>query len=301
MTAIPLLAALLSLQSVSFSPSTAQFRAHPPPQTVPPDAYVVDFVATAARGVAMNDVGVVAGTSYEDVGCGSFCLPPMDTVVWARGNRIVLPSVPGLTGIYVRGINRRGWVVGLAGYPGTATHAVVWIPSGGGYQVVDLGTLPGTNSSEAIGIDERGRVIGWSTTTNFPPSGSPFLWTAAGGMVDLSAQGFPDEIPLAISPGGVVATTSSWYRLDDPASVTPLAAPPTGYAFNAGSVSINDEGDQGRFLVRTSGQNLVYLYRYHSDGTWQQLSAAGTGHLSNYGIGSIDAEGTVTATIRARA
>src|SRR5678809_1048965 len=60
MTAIPLLAALLSLQSVSFSPSTAQFRAHPPPQTVPPDAYVVDFAATAARGVARNDVGVGA-------------------------------------------------------------------------------------------------------------------------------------------------------------------------------------------------------------------------------------------------
>jgi hypothetical protein len=64
---------------------------------VVPDApapmYVADFVSTAAFGVAMNDAGDVTGTSYRDTGCGPFCLPPLDTVVWRGGARIVLPPV----------------------------------------------------------------------------------------------------------------------------------------------------------------------------------------------------------------
>jgi hypothetical protein len=46
-------------------------------------------------------------------------------VVWRAGERIVLPEVPGLDGINVRSINDDGWVAGLAGVPGTTTHAVV--------------------------------------------------------------------------------------------------------------------------------------------------------------------------------
>lgn len=286
-----LLPALLPLQ-------IGQSLAPRPPRLHRPDAYSVDFVAGPAFGVAMNDLGDVVGTSYPDTGCGSFCLPPLETVVWRGADRIVLPDVPGLTGITVRGINDRGWVVGFAGYPYTTTHAVVWKPVGTGYQAIDLGTLAGTNTSEAIGVDNRGRVVGWSTTTNFPPNGSPFLWTETGGMIDLSAQGFPDEKPLAISPGGTVATTSAWYRLGDPASVVAIAAPPSGYSIESGPAAINDAGDQGRFLVATSGQNLVYLYRYHHPGIWQQLSPNGTGHMSNYGVGSIDADRDVTATIQ---
>src|SRR5262245_38532233 len=66
-----------------------------------PTSYVADIVAPAAFGVAMNAGGDVTGTSYQDTGCGSTCLPPLDTVVWRGGRRIVLPSVPGLSGITV--------------------------------------------------------------------------------------------------------------------------------------------------------------------------------------------------------
>lgn len=287
-----ILPALLSLQSV---PQTHLPRSA---RSLVPDAYVVDFVASPAIGVDMNDSGDVTGTSYLDVGCGSFCLAPLETVVWRGGHRIVLPSIPGLPGIYVKGINAQGWVVGFAGYPSTTTHAVVWEPVGATYQAIDLGTLPGTNTSEAIGIDDQGRVIGWSTTTNFPPNGSPFLWTASAGMVDLSLQGFPDEQPIAISSGGTVATVNRWYRLGDPSSVQLMPAAPTGFWLGGYATAINDAGDQARFLVRTSGENLVYLYRYHRQGTWQQLSPVGTGHLTTYGIGSINNAGDVTGTIQ---
>lgn len=76
-------------------------------------------------------------------------------------------------------------------------------------------------------------------------------------MVDLSAQGFPNESPLAISPGGAVATPGYWYRLGDPSSVTTLAPPPPGFS-GPGSypVAINDAGDQARFQISTSTEKF---------------------------------------------
>jgi hypothetical protein len=264
--------------------------------------YVVDFVSTAATGTAMNDAGDVIGTSYPDPGCGSSCLPPLETVVWKGGERIVLPTIPGLTGITVRSLNVDAWIAGFAGFPGTTTHAVVWKPNGNSYAAIDLGFLPGTTSSNAVGIDNFGRAVGWSTTTNFPPLGSPFMWTEAGGMVDLSAQGFPDESPIAISPEGTVGTVTGWYKLDDPASAALLPPPPAGFGLGGEPTAINDAGDMVRFLAETCCQNLVYPFRFdHNLGGWQQISFVPTGHLSSYGVGSINAAQDVTATVQSTA
>ena len=71
--------------------------------------YVVDLVATAAFGVAMNDAGDVTGTSYPDPGCGSSCLPPLETVVWGE-NRL-----RGLSGVTTSDINNLGWISGFGG------------------------------------------------------------------------------------------------------------------------------------------------------------------------------------------
>jgi probable HAF family extracellular repeat protein len=257
---------------------------------------VADFVAPAAFGVAMNDLGDVAGTSYPDPGCGPFCLPPLETVVWRGGVRIVLPLLPGFNEIHVRSINNQGWVAGFAGFPSTMTRAVVWKPNGATYQVIDLGVLPGTTKSEALGIDNLGRVVGVSTTNDFPPTGAPFVWTEATGMQDLSAQGFPDEAPLAISPGGTVATPSAWYRLGDPLSVTFLPPPPPSFMIGTYPTAINDAGDQARFLVNTGPENLVYLFRFHHEGTWQMVSGP-TGGSGMYGVGSINAALDISATV----
>jgi hypothetical protein len=241
----------------------------------PPAEYVATFVSTAASGIAMN-AGDVVGTSYPDPGCGSSCLPTLETVVWHGTHRIVLASMPGLTGITVRSMNAKGWVAGFTGVPGTSTHAMVWSPKGNSYVAIDLGTLPGTTISEAVGIDDLGRVVGWSATMYFPP----------------------DEAPLAISPGGAVATPGYWYQLGNPNSVVAMPAPPQG-CFPPGTygTAINDAGDQARFLVSTGGQNLAYLFRYHSHGAWQQISSTGNGNLTPFGVGSINAAGDVMATV----
>lgn len=268
------------------------------PALLGPATYAVDLVATASFGVDMNDAGDVIGTSYTDIGCGSTCLPPLETVVWRDGVRMVLPDVPGFADITVTDINNQGWITGFAGFPSTTTHAVVWKPVGDTYVAIDLGNLPGKTISTATGIDDLGRVVGWSTTSNFPPSGAPFVWTEGGGMEDLSAQGFPNEQPLGLSPAGTVATYGYWYALGNPGSVTALPSAPAGFVVENSKVAINDAGDQARFLVTLSGQNLVYPFRFNAGGTWQQISFAPTGHLSSHGIGSINDAGDITATVQ---
>jgi hypothetical protein len=262
-----------------------------------PSFYAVDFVATAAFGTDMNDAGDVTGTAYIDIGCGSDCLPPLETVVWQGDDRFILPPHPTLSPITVTAINDDAWVSGTAGFPGTTTHAVLWRPVGGRYRIRDLGTLPGTIASQAIGLDDRGRVVGSSRNLSLPPGGAPFVWTKATGMVDLAARGFPNADPLAISPGGAVTTADHWYRLGSPGSVTPLPAPPDSFRRGTFPADINDAGEQARFLVSTQAEQLVYLFRLHADGAWQQLSPSGTGSLATYGVGSITATSDVSATV----
>jgi hypothetical protein len=96
----------------------------------------------------------------------------------------------------------------------------------------------------------------------------------------------------------MVASYGFWYNLDDAGSVTPLASPPSGFGVESSRVAINDNGDQARFLIDVGPQNLVYPFRYNHNGTWQQISFAGTGHLSTYGMGSINEALDVTVTVQ---
>ena len=267
-----------------------------------PATYAVDYVSTVATGRAMNEQGAIAGVRYRlPPGCTpSTCLGVPEPVVWSGDAVLLLPRLAGYSTVTAVSINASGWVAGYAGDPwSTGARALVWKPTEAGYQVIDLGVLPGTRSSWAAGIDDLGRAVGWSTTGGaIPTATAPFVWTEATGLADLSAQGFPNEVPLAISPGGTVATPGFWYRLDDPASVTPLAPPPPGFS-GPGSypAAINDAGDQARFQLATTSQARPYLFRYDHAGTWQQLWFLPAGHLAPFGIGGINAQGDVTATV----
>ncbi len=262
--------------------------------------YALDFVGTAATGYAMNDAGDVVGKSYTDPGCGPFCLPPEEIVVWRNGNRIVLPLVPGFDRSiqFPLYINNLGLIGGEVGYIGSMTHAAVWSPAGAGYTAQDLGVFPGTSSADVMGLDDQGRMVGWSTLGGAIPTLTvPFMWSQATGMVDLKVPGYPNERPAAISPGGKVVTWNYWYQLGDPASVRPLPTPPRGYV-GAGSngSAINDAGDQAHFLVSINSESLVYPFRLSNGGSWQMLSTFGTGHMSRSGMGSINADQDVTFT-----
>ena len=263
--------------------------------------YAPEFVATAASGFGLNDAGDVVGRVYRDVGCGPFCLPPQDIVVWRAGNRIVLPSVPGFpsSSQYPLFINSSGTIAGLVGTIGSQTHVAVWTPSGASYVAQDVGVFPGTSSADIAGIDDQGRIVGWSTLGGAIPTITvPFMWSRTTGMVDLKALGYPNERPADISPGGKVVTWNFWYQLGSPSSVLPLPTPPRGF-LGAGSngSAINDAGDQAHFLVSTSSQNLVYPFRLSNGGTWQQISGTGTGRMLSSGMGSINSAQDVTLTV----
>ncbi len=259
--------------------------------------YALEFVGTASSGWAMNNAGDVVGRSYRDTGCGPFCLPPEDVVVWRGGSRIQLPLVPGYSSSYQwpSFINNSGLIGGYVGIPGSTTHAAVWTPSGGGYTAQDLGVFPGATSAEVFGLDDQGRMVGWSTAGGaIPTFAVPFMWTQAGGFVNLAAQGYPNEIPGGMSPGGKVVTRSGhWYQLGNPGSVVALPPPPQSF-FGFGSGIINDNGDQAHFLG-TGTQGLIYPFRL-SNGVWQQISSIPTGHLSRASLGSINVAQDITFT-----
>lgn len=262
--------------------------------------YVLDFVGTAAGGFDMNDAGDVVGKSHTDPGCGPFCLPTQEAVVWKGGNRMVLPLLGGsdVSLQHPLYINNQGLVGGLTGYIGSNTRAAVWVPNGTGYIAQDLGVFQGTSSVDVAGLDEQGRMVGWATLGGAIPSVAlAFMWSQETGMVNLSALGYPNERPAAMSPGGKVVTWGWRYQLGAPASAVKLPALPQGYV-GAGSngSSINDAGDQAHFLVTTGSQNLVYPFRLTAGGAWQQISTAGSGRMSSSGIGSINSSQDITFT-----
>ena len=72
-------------------------------------------------------------------------------------------------------------------------------------------------------------------------------------------------------------------------------APPS-FAVGAEPTAIDDSGDQARFLISTGTENLRYLFRFHHEGTWQQVSFTGIKNTP-YGVGAITAAGDMTATV----
>lgn len=262
--------------------------------------YAPELVATAASGFDMNDAGSVVGSSYRDVGCGSFCLPPQDQVFWRGGQRLVLPGVAGWgSNQHPLFVNNQDLIVGYVGVPGTTTKGAIWRPSGGGFTASEIPALPGLVSADVAGVDEQGRVVGWASTGGAIPSATaPYMWSQATGTVNLAALGYPNVAPSVISRGGRVATTVGTYLLGDPTSFAPLPAPPAGYtgAGRNGS-AVNDAGDQAHFLITIGSQNLLYPFRLAAGGTWQQISTVPTGRLSRAGMGDLDASQDLTLTI----
>ena len=140
-------------------------------------------VLWTAGTLVPTDLGVLAGHSYgyayginatgtvvghsRGSGCGV-------AVVWAPGGAAPTP-LPGLGGCNsdARSINDAGDIAGYASRKRGGARAVIWRPSGSGYSVTELGSISGSASSLATGLNERVAVsggtsvelVGWSTTS----------------------------------------------------------------------------------------------------------------------------------------
>ncbi|WP_158628896.1 hypothetical protein [Dyella choica] len=119
---------------------------------------------TSGAATAINDRGQVVGISgLCDQAIGRYSA--IHAVLWQNGQAIDLGNLGVPAWNTPMAINERGVVVGFANIanPGGAAnfnpHAFIWTPAGG---MRDLGTLPGDATSQALGINDQGTVVGQS-------------------------------------------------------------------------------------------------------------------------------------------
>jgi len=171
--------------------------------------------AISSAGYDVNLFGMVAGSSYTaTLWTGVDALVP-------------IPPPVGTVFPFAFGLNDAGRVVGHATVSSNLTAAWVWDPVLGTRDLrtlgvpgaataaainesnqvagkrlasnyvayrfelntgtfTDLGTLGGP-TSEALGIDDLGRVVGWATNASF--NTRPFVWRSGSGMRDLGSLG----------------------------------------------------------------------------------------------------------------
>ncbi|MCC7292320.1 MAG: hypothetical protein IT449_09695 [Phycisphaerales bacterium] len=132
----------------------------------------------------VNESGRVVGEVIED-------LHPTDVLsafVWANGQwedlNLRIPPDSGWTLTTARGINNAGQIVGWGKYQ-RATHGYLLTPGDPYYDIVDLGTLGGTQTC-AYAVNNHGVVAGFSTKGN--GQRHAFLWRE-GVMQDLGTLG----------------------------------------------------------------------------------------------------------------
>lgn len=160
--------------------------------------------------ISINDRGQAVGASGT---CTTFNpielynLLPVHALLWENGKATDLGNLGGKTGKaggnIANNINNQGQVIGVSDLSGDTTyHAFIWTKASG---MKDLGTLSGDVDSSAVGINDRGVVVGGSIDA----SGNPraFIWQN-GAMADLNALATNSPLYLlfgcAINSDGVI-------------------------------------------------------------------------------------------------
>jgi probable HAF family extracellular repeat protein len=159
------------------------------------------------QAFAINGKGIVVGTSTAEPGPNALSR----ACRWRDGEIRDLGTLGGHS--VANAINDRGWIVGGSGRdsegPGASSvgpgaRAVLWR----GSDMIELGTLPGGDISQARGINEDGQIVGYSTTgpdQGFNTAGMHgFLWED-GTFTDLGTlPGGETSLAFAINEEGQV-------------------------------------------------------------------------------------------------
>jgi probable HAF family extracellular repeat protein len=137
------------------------------------------------RAVDINERGDVAGVASTAAG--------QRPILWPRGQPAVeLMLLAGHATGEANAINARGDVVGYSANASGVRRAAFWPANGGG--VVDLGTLPGGNFSQAFGSNGAGDTVGTSNSR-------AVLWARGGGIQDLNRLIAPSTFVLTKAVG----------------------------------------------------------------------------------------------------
>lgn len=223
--------------------------------------------ATDTYAYGINSSGTMVGTSYVS--------GEVHGEIWSGAKSTDLGP-----GIFATGINDPGVVVGGNG------HAFLLV--NGTYQ--DLGTLPGGSWSAAYGINNAGTVVGYADIGNGMFRG--FIWTPAGGRVELGTFGGRNSYATGVNSSGEVvghASLSSGYEhafLHADSTMIDLGTLGGGSSYAYG---INDSGTVVGYSWLASGDNphaFVYLKGEMLDLNALIPSGLGWELLEAYGINS---------------
>ncbi|MDB4871336.1 MAG: hypothetical protein JWL97_2340 [Gemmatimonadales bacterium] len=132
----------------------------------------------ASYGMAINDAGHAVGRSVPEGGEGIFGDGSGRAFFWANGTMTALPGLGGASS-FPRAINISDEIVGYSQLPTGEYRAVRWKNG----VVTNLGTLPNTASSYAIGINASGQIAGYSRPSD-GGLGRAWIWQN-GVMTDL--------------------------------------------------------------------------------------------------------------------
>ena len=183
------------------------------------------------QGLGMQSLGVLAGGNLSlahgindnDEVCGysNVAGGNQHAFRWTQGLGMQdLGTLPGGNNSSAYAISSDGQITGTSNAAGVGSRAFLWIPGGGG--MLPLGALPGDATSQGHGVNILGQVIGLSGIAN------PFLWTQAGGMVNLNTlidPSTPDWNLLdatAINDNGIIAGDGLFNGVDHAFLATPV-------------------------------------------------------------------------------
>jgi probable HAF family extracellular repeat protein len=207
--------------------------------------------SVSSQATDLNDAGQVVGSASAVAG------RPRPFRWTAEQGMEVLPLLMfGARGA-ANSINAAGQIVGWS--EGTfSSRAVLWTSP---TQVADLGTLGGT-TARANGINTAGQVVG----SSYDAQGYPraFLWTPAGGMVDLNSLIAPGTGWLVteandINDGGQIVGVGFYNSREMAFLMTPLAPPSApGVSLSPASLSFGQQtvglpSAAGRVTLANSG------------------------------------------------
>jgi probable HAF family extracellular repeat protein len=182
---------------------------------------------TSGAATAINDQNQIVGISgICDQAVGRYTA--IHAVLWQNNTVINLGSLGVPAWNTPMAINQRGVVVGFANAPGGGSagnfnaHAFIWT-SGGGMH--DLGTLPGDSTSQALGINDEGLIVGESC--NAAGACRAVMWRN-GTIVDLNtlvAPGYGDQLVFANDINDAGAITGQSFNATTSVSSAFLALP----------------------------------------------------------------------------
>jgi probable HAF family extracellular repeat protein len=157
------------------------------------------FRAFLWNGNQRIDLGTLGGqdssayginSARQIVGGAQNPLQQVHAFLWFNGTMMDIGTLPTGVWSYAFAINESGRIVGVSEFSDTSFHAVAWdAPVVNGVlgpisATQDLGTLAPGQNSEALAVNSRGQIVGWSGFPDALPRA--FLWDN-GVMLDLNA------------------------------------------------------------------------------------------------------------------